>query len=1201
MTHRAYEAHADVVDALVTDDVLKALRAKTPFIPPSLHVTSRDRELQFFEVLSAYLMSLIESEFEWTVTPVQGDGGVDFRGERHLFPLRGYEDFKVVIAGQCKAGQSLRKPLTSDLFGLLASARPSVVYLFLMKRFKPKDIDAAQQQFETQTHRLCRIVDLDGMLDLFDMRRGDVLEFIDRALLAPEANLLRDFIERLPTTRKIALDVRTDVPERVRAGSPFTIRVSVSSLYFSSKRVHMRHEPLPTLTVIKPVAMEACDGFRLEASECLATTVSVKCVTYQVGTVPLGELSFEVDGRVVKRVDLGSVTAADQYHPVFFWEPYERQRLRYFEVAAQAESHAPQGIAVTGQGGTGKTRFCHELGYLAEQQGAEFVSIAHPQHRGQPYRIFGLLMQELLGAPVDPLDPRAAVERYVEDLHPTLFDSARGTLATIFSSGSGADDVFDREAMLQVLVAIVLRKSRSILHVVHLSDLHWASSEALDVLSALLQRVQKIASEYRVKLLMVFEGRVQTNVQQSQPAAPDAQRGSAAIFESFIKRTALARLEIQPFTPVESRAFLNHLFEHTQSPSRRVSRALIPHQARLVAEIERYGRGNPFHMIEQIKLLRHHEVVQLNPRTGLVYLAARPERKYAVPENVHELIVLRLQFIESVTPNIATLIKAVGLIKDGVDRGLFQTLHRELAADAALSAIQRVELLNHDEEPHTVRFQHENYYEVVRGWPLTSTERARITDIYLRWYRRTPHKTADRYYEEALVRMQRPHIDGRRVGALLIEALDRAERAHQYQLAIQVAEELLKQNASADVAGAGLAALVQILELRSKLAHFSIEVEDWALGAEQYQRILRFLDEYERAAVPTDVTVRNTLHYWRASSLVGLANSMTDLSRSHDALRHLQEARALCEAYFAARSSQRTIDAKWPSLYGRLLNRLGEANWMDGNYGESIRHLEEATAAINRYVRSRAEKRHLHHVNLLDYGAVLLHTSPRKGVAQMRASIALIPQTGWPPQYAILASTTLVLGELVERFLREKGCSIRFSAFLRQNAIPRLQHDYERASFHGLKQEEVAASLILGVCLSLLDDSSAVQWYMECIETAFRSNNLESLWRAHLNLGQLLRRQGDQESSVFHCARAASLLLADLEPRRPEERTWRLRHLARPLRRLLSLLDASQAEELRVYVDSPDAATRRPIDSAFFRDQIIFLWSGEDEYYPYGG
>jgi len=155
--------------------------------------------------------------------------------------------------------------------------------------------------------------------------------------------------------------------------------------------------------------------------------------------------------------------------------------------------------------------------------------------------------------------------------------------------------------------------------------------------------------------------------------------------------------------------------------------------------------------------------------------------------------------------------------------------------------------------------------------------------------------------------------------------------------------------------------------------------------------------------------------------------------------------------------------------------------------------------------------------------------------------------------------------------------------------------------FHGLKQEQVAAALILAVCLSLLDDTSAIQWYMECIETAFRSNNLESLWRGHLNLGQVLRRHGDEESSAFHCARAAALLVADLAPRRPEERQWRQRHLTRPLRRLAGLLDTATAEELHAYIEPSPTSPRRRIDGGFFRDQIIYFWSGQDEYYPYGG
>jgi len=1036
------------------------------------------------------------------------------------------------------------------------------------------------------------------VLELFDLHRDAVLRFVDRSLSSADARHLRKFIELLPR-REIDLAVETLIPERVLAGTPFEIRVTVQSQALSQKAIHVRWFSTSILTVIKPTAIERDAGFRLEPGDGFSTQFSMKVVNYHVGDVPLGELVFEIDGTPIKRVSLRSVAGVDQYHPVFFWEPYHRQRLRYLETLEQAETHAPQGIAVTGQGGTGKTRFCRELGYLTEQRDGTFISVAHPQDRAQPYRIFGALVQEILGASIDPINPQESVEAYLRDLHPTLGQSARGTLSAIFSRAVGDDSTFDRDIMLQILLVLFLRLARSTCYVVHLSDLHWATVETLNLLGDVLQRLQKMASEYRVLLLMVFEGRVQTNIEAAHTAAAVGALGSTVIFESFLVRFQLERLHVQPFTGEESRSFLAHLFESAQSPDRRVANEFIPHQKVLIAEIDRYGRGNPFHMIEQIKLLRSHGVVQRNARTGLVYLAERPAAKYDAPTSVHDLIMLRLQFIETSAPDVATLIKAVGLIKDRIESGLFEALRGRLASDTPLSVIQSVEVLSAD-QPQYVGFRHENYYEVVRGWPVSAAECRRITDTYLDWYRHLRHKTADRLYEEALVRKRRPLLQVQRITTLLTQALDRAERTHQYQLAIQVIEELLKQSGPTGDS-VPLDALLETLQLRSKLAGFLADVNDWALGAAQHEQILEFIEAYERSVPQTGRAVRTTLSYWRASSLVELANTKTDLGRSHEALRCLLEARSVCEAYLhAAKTTGRKLDEQWCVLYGRLLNRLGEANWMDGNYAESLRCIEAATAAVGAYVRSAAKKRLLNHINWLDYGAVLLHVSPRKAVRELKASCALIPAKGWPPQYAILASTTLLLGEIVECFVRAGGASVRFQTFLQRKAIPQLQDDFQRAMFHGLKQEQVAASLMLGVCLSLVDGAAAVEWYMECIETAFRSNNLESLWRGHLNLGQHLRARGDVESSTFHCGRAAALLMADLRPRRPEERIWRQRHLARPLRRLAALLEPAEHGPLQAYL-TPSPTQTPAMTDRLFHDQIVFLFSGQNEYYPYGG
>jgi len=1157
-----------------------------------------------FEVLSAYLMALVEADFEWTVTPLQHDGGVDFYGEKRLFPLRAFEECKVVIAGQCKAAKSVKTPLTSDLWKLLDSVQPSIVCVFLLAPVSESRIANAERIFRAQTHRQCRILDLKNVLHLINVYRARVLTFLQYALPLHEQRVLHDLVQRLPASGAAPIEVTTHVPERALAGSPFEVFVSVDSvLLHGDKPIRLRWRRSPDLTLIRPAALDKPEGFQLVATDCFASRFTLKIVSYHVGDVPLGELVFAVDGSTVKVVPIGSVTTVDQYRPVFFWEPYHAQRTQYLEILEQAETRSPQAVAVTGQGGAGKTRFCHELGFLTEQRGGEFFSVSHPQTFAQPYRIFGLLLQELLRGDLDPLHPADSAEAFLRGLHSELSTSARGTIATIFSGEHESGSVFEREAMLQMLLVVLLRKAKTTTYVIHLSDLHWASRETLDIFGEALQRLQRVAPDYRVSVLMVFEGRVQTHVDDSGHGGhASGQVGSTAIFEGFIRRFSMPQLEVRPFTDAESRAFLTHLFETVQSPNRFIPADLIPHQEMLIAEIGRYGKGNPFHMVEQIKLLRHEGTIERNPRTGLIYLARRPQASYRAPANVHDLITKRLQFIEATCPDLATLIKAVGLIKDRIDRQLFEKLRGALAPSVALATIQQVELLNVD-EPSTVGFRHENYYQVASAYPLMPRERRRVTDVYLDWYRRRRDRSADSLYEQAQVRERRPRVDPPAVINLLTEALKAAEASHQYQLAIPMLEKLLDY-APADGASASqrFERFITSVTLRSKLAKFSIHTHDWAIGARENERILSSIDAYLAAAPRVTAAQRLTLNYWRASSLVQLANSSTDLGRSHEAVAHLTEARRICESYLVAmRGARKAPQQRWHAMYARLLNRLGEAHWMDGNYGEALRALEAATSVIDQHVRAPEQRRRLHHINFLDYGAVLLHKSPARAVRELQKSRSLIPRAGWSPRYDILSSTTLVLGELVRLVVREKDCTPRVRRFLQARGIPQLERDFEQALFYGFKQEQVAASLMLGVSFSLLAERAATDWYMQSIEIAFRSNNLESLWRGHLNLAQYLATEGDRESSVFHCQIAAKLLAEDLQRRSPAALHWRARHLARPLARIATLVPASELTMLRDYLPKPATTPAGSARRAFFHDQITFVWSGRCEYYVYGG
>jgi hypothetical protein len=206
-----------------------------------------------------------------------------------------------------------------------------------------------------------------------------------------------------------------------------------------------------------------------------------------------------------------------------------------------------------------------------------------------------------------------------------------------------------------------------------------------------------------------------------------------------------------------------------------------------------------------------------------------------------------------------------------------------------------------------------------------------------------------------------------------------------------------------------------------------------------------------------------------------------------------------------------------------------------------------------------------------------------------------------------LADTTLAIGEIVRLFLRENGNSERVRHFLVHNVVSRLQHNFEKAALYGFKQEQTAASLMLGISFSLLSDDEAVQWYMESIEVSFRSSNFESLWRGHLNLAQYLYSTSDLESCVFHCQRACELLTSDLQGRTQQERHWRQRHLMHPIFQIARLLpkeELSRAPLICTLLEQTKANSlpkSTPCVPTFFKDKIIFLWDRGNEYYPYGG
>jgi hypothetical protein len=80
----------------------------------------QEKKYQLFEVLFARLMELIQPEFHWEVTPVQGDEGIDLIGKKQLFHIPNFNiEGYLTILGQCKRRKHYRSSILDDLLGEL--------------------------------------------------------------------------------------------------------------------------------------------------------------------------------------------------------------------------------------------------------------------------------------------------------------------------------------------------------------------------------------------------------------------------------------------------------------------------------------------------------------------------------------------------------------------------------------------------------------------------------------------------------------------------------------------------------------------------------------------------------------------------------------------------------------------------------------------------------------------------------------------------------------------------------------------------------------------------------------------------------------------------------------------------------------------------------------------------------------------------
>lgn len=1149
--------------------------------------------LQVFEMAVTTILAHLKPEYEWQVSPNRPDSGLDFIGvHRFLEDAELGIAAAITVGGQCK-----KRTRVDDVCGELAGSlvrmadkiSPTFFVVALSARLNRQRVDEACEMLQHQFRRDCHILDRAQIEGLFGDHLETVAEVLDEGLSGPEVEeVLRYFEARrgsaLPPTISVA------PPPRVLAGVPFRVDVSVRWTRASDPSARIWWRPggngtgAADVILVGPIGADGPGGAGLAAvgatgSDPLTASCSIELVTYVVGGVDLGEISIGIEAASVSRaevVPLGCIDVVETMRPRFFERPYRAGMNRLSSLYEQALTGAVTSVGVVGAGGSGKSRMCEEFALEKRRRGATVVTAKHAKTHEEPHRILGELLAALVIDGRFIGDPADAVIHAIERLDPTLAATAAGVIRSCFGRAeSGAADVSE-QGIVSALLLLVIALGREAPLIVHLQDLHWCSAEVLSLLERLLRQLSQVRSGgvQEGGILFIFEGRIR---ESGQVGDDD---WSSAPFEAFLIRTDSPTVTCSAFSPDDGLTFARLLFEDRHNARRLLVDDLISLQDELIERIHRAAGSNPFHSLEQVRLLKETGVVGQNLHTGLLYMI-RPEPPGSVlPESVFEAIRLRWQYLRDRNPRLALLVWACALIDDQIAAQLFQSLWRRLAPTVSIREIDATDMLwTGDGTADEVTFRHENYFESIRRFTVSEADRRQVVDAYCGWFADLHAPSPAEKFAWARAIMAMPDPDHTHARNLLASALEDSGNSGAPRLARRIRAFLLE--------------LIWEVDRRTTL-----ETAEFVRHCDDESDLCRDFLTTDREQATRRI---ERLHARIVDRLNAVGDQIPAADRDALLLRSLTVEALQAQLFFndrrptesagiaqrvvasvrAQRHSSR-VGGDWKSLEMEALYTLSCAQAISGEFASAVRSSADAAAIATLSDSVLARK------VLSTYGTILIPDSPSRGESVLRSCLSRWDDDGTSDAALVHVHLAAVLTFQAHHL--PPNSDARREKLIEAGERTARVHDSCRRL--GLYPDAGAAALVRGVVSAMSGEDDEAAWFAQGVAAAAKGRQMETLWRSHINLATALyRKEGQVSPTGRDHARAALEIMQDTLTIYPEPelapRFYLLRvgmaaaawmMLAAGDERGLALLE--QFPSLRSHFADPEAGVLAPYDGA---------------------
>lgn len=1118
--------------------------------------------LQVFEVAVAAIFARLRPDYDWYVTPNRPDGGVDFVGQHRFLEDKALGiAAEITVGGQCKKRGSVNnivEEVAGSLMRMATTINPTFFVVALSARLNPNRVAAARDMLEQNFHRDCHILDRRQLEGLIHDHLPVVDEILRESLSDREIEDVLGYFDAYREDRRSS-SLSVTAPDRVLAGVPFTVMLSVRSPIVSASGSRLWWRPsrggdaqARPVTLIGPIGADAPAGVELASDDATDDPIHarrlIELVTYSVGKVDLGEALVGLEPHstadATERIELGSVQVVENVRPRFFERPFLPALTRLTQAYERALAGGVASIGVVGAAGSGKSRLCEEFSLERRRRGSGVVSAKQAKTLDDPHRLLADLFVGLVEGELSATDPADSVLQAINRFDGALSTKAEPAIRSIFESSDQASGMVTEQGVLSSLLLLIVARGRRAPLIVHLQDLHWCTVDVLLLLERLVWQLNLALTTPRAAprrpesgILFIFEGRVR----ERQGFGNDG--WDSEPFEAFLEKLDCTTVSCSSFEPEDGLEFIRRLFEDRYSARRLQSDDLLELQHRLIERINRTAGGNPFHSLEQVQLLKERRVLGQNPDTGFLYLIQPEAGQSLLPDSVFEAIRLRWQYLKTRAPGLALLVWGAALLEDRIPTPLFRQLWRELAPDVSLVDVDATDLLwTGDGEEREVAFRHENYFQSTRRFEVSSRDRERVVEVYSDWFEAARIRDPADLFRWARVLLELPEPDVTRAGRLLRDALKGARRRADLLLARRISAAALDLAwREDDRSPVGIATFLRRCDDELTLTRD-------LLGSDRFQAARRLdglRDRLERRLASGRTRSLRTLGALRRRRLTA------EVLRSEILFNDRQPARASEVAARAVREVKELSpeDGAWEVLEMEALHSQAVALALSGEISEALDRSERAVDIAKRSSSSLAQ-----HV-ISTYANILLARDPAASESILRRSLANLAAPPAPNDVRDETEINLSMA-LVLQAHRVAGTKENQAGTMLAEAAERLSRVFTGTYQLGHYPDAGAAALLLGIVSVLRDEGDEVSWFAQAVAAAARGRQMETLWRAHINLATATYRRREAVDEVVrdHARAALEILEETLSPYPQPDRSARFELICVPLAQAVRFL-----------------------------------------------